>query len=774
MFIKMDYYLKSLAKAMKAEEKQGFLNTGAMVSFSSFLLDILPKFSELLSAELLEEVKELAEEYSRASPRRRRELFAVIKEKLSVLFTEAHNGRESKSDGQENKSPANNSSQSLQYVKGVGPQRFKQFANIGINTVEDLFKYFPRRYEIRRTRKIEDLRDNELATVVGTVVGSQISKGKIKVVKLNIAQEHKNIYAIWFNQIYIPKQFPPGTIVSVTGKVQWNNKIPELLATDIVKGGMEGPQEEIVPVYSESGRLKSKAIRTIVKNILPQAEKFYPEILPENGKELMSRPQAYREIHFPSSSAALKKARGRLVIEEILFLQLALALLRSPVKQAPGIALEGGSELVENFFSALPFQLTKAQSRVIKEIFRDMNNSRKAMTRLVQGDVGSGKTVVAMAAILKAVGSGYQAAMMAPTEVLAQQHYKALCKAFNPLGLEVVLLAGGQGKNERATVLNQILSGQAQVAVGTQALIQENVAFRNLALVVTDEQHRFGVRQRTMLEDKGINPHVLVMTATPIPRTLALTLYGDLQLSVLDEMPPGRKPVITKRISERNRPSLEKFLERHISLGRQVYVVCPLVEETEKSDLVSATKTAESLKQRFPQSQVALLHGKMKSQEKEEIMERFRQGEIKVLVTTTVIEVGVDVPNASIMVIEAAERFGLAQLHQLRGRVGRGQEQSYCILISNVTDNARLNILCHSEDGFRIAEEDLKIRGPGELLGLRQHGVPELRLTDLTQDSALVEEAYVILQEALNNPEKYEKLYREVNKHYDKSKVGLN
>ncbi|NLM20601.1 MAG: ATP-dependent DNA helicase RecG [Peptococcaceae bacterium] len=770
----MDYYLKSLAKAMKAEEKQGYLNTGAMVSFSSFLLDILPKFSELLSAELLEEAKKLAEEYSQTSPRRRRELLAVFKDKLSVLFTEAHNGWESKSGGQENKSLINNSSQSLQYVKGVGPQRFKQFANIGINTVEDLFKYFPRRYEIRRTRKIEELKDNELATVVGTVVGSQISKGKIKVVKLNIAQEHKNIHAIWFNQIYIPKQFPPGTIVSVTGKVQWKNKIPELLATDIVKGSTEGPLEEIVPVYPESGRLKSKTIRTIVKNILPQAEKYYPEILPENGNQLMPRPQAYQEIHFPSSPEALKKARGRLVIEEILFLQLALALLRSPEKQAPGLVLDGGSELVNRFFSALPFQLTKAQTRVIKEIFRDMANSRKAMTRLVQGDVGSGKTVVAMAAILKAVGSGYQAAMMAPTEVLAQQHYKALDKAFSPLGLKVVLLAGGQGKSERATILDQILSGQAQVAVGTQALIQENVAFRNLALVVTDEQHRFGVRQRTMLEDKGTNPHVLVMTATPIPRTLALTLYGDLQLSILDEMPPGRKPVITKKISERNRPSLEKFLERHISLGRQVYVVCPLVEETEKSDLVSATKTAESLKQRFPQSQVALLHGRMKSQEKEEIMERFRQGEIKVLVTTTVIEVGVDVPNASIMVVESAERFGLAQLHQLRGRVGRGQEQSYCILISNVTDNARLNILCHSEDGFRIAEEDLKIRGPGELLGLRQHGVPELRLTDLTRDSVLVEEAYVILQDALNNPGRYGKLYREVNKHYAKSKVGLN
>lgn len=755
---------------------------GAMESFSSFLLDILPNFKGKLSEEFLKEIKKLAEEYSLASPSRRRVLLAVLKEKLDVLWTEMNNSGETGQAWHEQKGweaglPAKANTglnPSLQYVKGVGPQRFKQFANMGVHTVEDLLRYFPRRYEIRRKRKIEDLRDNELATVSGTVVGSHISKGKIKVVKLNIAQEDKNIYAVWFNKIYIPKQFPPGTEVSVTGKVQWNNSIPELLATDITRGNSEGPPEEIVPVYSESGQLNSKAIRTVIKNVLPYTEKYFPEILPEDSYKLMPRPQAYREIHYPSSLEALKKARNRLVIEEILFLQLALALLRSPGEQPSGLVLDGGMELVNKFLQGLPFKLTRAQVRVIKEIFKDMADGRKAMARLLQGDVGSGKTVVAMTVMLKAVGSGYQTAIMAPTEVLAQQHYQALTKAFTPLGVEVVFLAGGQGKKERTDILSKISSGQAQVVVGTQALIQENVHFRNLGLVVTDEQHRFGVRQRTMLQNKGQNPHVLVMTATPIPRTLALTLYGDLQLSVLNEMPPGRKPVITKRISERNRPSLEKFLERHIAYGRQVYVVCPLVEEMEKSDLVSASKTADSLQLRFPQYQVALLHGKMKSQEKEEIMERFRRGDIKILVTTTVIEVGVDVPNATIMVVEGAERFGLAQLHQLRGRVGRGKEQSYCFLVSNVADSARLNILCHSEDGFRIAEEDLKIRGPGELLGLRQHGVPELKLTDLTRDSLLVERAYNILQEALKNPEKYEKLYREVKKLYDKEKTGLN
>lgn len=781
---KSDKMLQSINRAITAEEKQGYINTGAICGFSGYLLDILGGYRDAFAPELLARLKHYAEVYSRANPQKRRGLLQDIKAVLS-LIEEAEievKIKDNKDDSRQSDSKPivkitkdiSRVSKPLQYLKGVGPQRVKQFENLGIYGIEDLLKHFPRRYELHIKRKIQDIRDGELATIVGRVVGSQISRGRIKVIKLNIEQDGNNIYAVWFNQEYIVKQFPQGTIVSVTGKVQWNKRVPELLATEIVKGYTEGPEEELVPVYPETARLNSKIIRGIMKTVLSEIDSLFPEFLPEGETDLLERTLSYREIHFPSSPERLQAARSRLVVEEILFLQLALAQLRSPQEQEASPVINRGRELVTKFVSLLPYKLTNAQRRVIQEIFKDMAEGRKAMTRLLQGDVGSGKTVVAMAAILQAAGSGFQSAMMAPTEVLAGQHYELLSSAFMPLGIKVVLLAGSQGKTERENILGQIHTGKAQVIVGTHALIQETVRFNSLGLVVTDEQHRFGVRQRTLLQDKGENPHVLVMTATPIPRTLALTLYGDLRLSVLNEMPAGRKPVITRKISERSRQSLEKFMEQQIDLGRQIYVVCPLVEETEKTDLVSATQRAAELTARFPRKKVALLHGRMKGQEKEEIMKGYRQGEIDILVATTVVEVGVNVPNASVMVIEEAQRFGLAQLHQLRGRVGRGEQQSYCILISNVRDSARLDILCETEDGFRIAEEDLKIRGPGELLGLRQHGVPELKLTDLTKDGLLIEEAYRLLQKALADPSKYQKLYREAEKNYPKDKIGVN
>jgi len=768
--------LKGLRKAVGAEEKQGYINTGAIGGFSFFLSEILPGLKGIFTAGVLEELRIMSVAYSGSSPSGRKEMLEVLKKYLHDIHPEAVSPvavtTKSVTVSRKADVPKN-----LQYLKGVGPQRSKQFENIGVRTIADLLMYYPKRYEIRTRRRIDELKDNELVTITGKVTGSQVSSGRVKVVKLNIEQDGRNIHAVWFNQIYIPKQFTAGTMVMVTGKVRWNKQVPELLAGEIVRVNdkdAEGPVEEIVPVYPEVANLNSKIIRGIVKNVLPQTDIYFQEILPEDENGLMPRPLAYKEIHFPSSVEAGKKARARLVIEEVLLLQLALKLMRSPVKTEVGLRLNSGGEFVKKLINSLPFKLTEAQNKVIREIFRDMADDSKCMTRLLQGDVGSGKTIVAMAAILQAAGSGYQAAMMAPTEVLAQQHFNSLKDRFEPLAVNVVLLTGSQSKTEKDQILDKIMTGKAQVVVGTQALIQETVSFLNLGLVITDEQHRFGVRQRTLLQSKGKNPHVLVMTATPIPRTLALTLYGDLQLSVLNEMPPGRRPVITKKISDRSRASLEKFLEQHIALGRQVYYVCPLVEETEKNDLVSATETAEELKQRFPKSQVDLLHGRMKSQEKEEIMKRFKNGDVNILVATTVIEVGVDVPNASVMVVEGAERFGLAQLHQLRGRVGRGKEQSYCILISNSFSSTRLNILCQTEDGFKIAEEDLKIRGAGELLGLRQHGVPELRLTDLTSDGILVEEAYVILQKAISDPQKYRRLFEEVERFYTRGKAGVN
>ena len=483
--------------------------------------------------------------------------------------------------------------------------------------------------------------------------------------------------------------------------------------------------------------------------------------------------QAHTQIHFPDSYQALAEARDRLVFEEILFLQLAVAKLRSGNIQRKSPILTGGKDLIRHWLVSLPFQITKAQQRVIQEIFHDLATP-KTMARLVQGDVGSGKTVVAMAALLKAVGSGYQGAMMAPTEILALQHFQSLGHVFQPLGIKTVLLHGNMSKGERSAVLELLATGEAHVVVGTHALIQEEVGFKALGLVITDEQHRFGVRQRSLLQEKGEAPHTLVMTATPIPRTLALTLYGDLQLSVLDEMPPGRKAVVTNHLTERGRPSLENFMLEQLQLGRQIYVVCPLVEESEMVDTISATERTEQLVARFPQYRVVLLHGRMKSGEKETIMEEFQAGKIHILVSTTVVEVGVNVPNASVMVIEGAERFGLAQLHQLRGRVGRGAEQSYCILMSDNRNSRRLDILCRTNDGFKIAEEDLQLRGPGELFGTRQHGLAELRLADLAKDGKLVEKAYRFMQKVMANPSEYDMVLREVDRFFPPEKIGLN
>lgn len=809
--------LKHLKRALTAEEKQGYTNTGVVGGFHFFLKGILARLEKLVPDQDFQVLRSIAEQYSHWNPVQRRQSIIHLKrfiEEMKPLrpasayipiptptpapkptpkptptstsnptpfptpaptpsksfLSSAHSNISGALKGTD--SPR--APKSLQYLKGVGPERIKQLEQIGVHSVKDLLLYFPRRYEDRRLRRVSELKDGELASLSGKVVASQISRGKTKVIKLSIEQDGRLVYGVWFNQTFILKQFPVGTSVILTGKVRWQQRTPEIMASDIQKVGGD-KYFEIFPVYSEVGRLSSKVIRNLVKTVISQTENHFPEVFPpELEKRWMNRPQAYREIHFPQSFTSLGQARERLVFEEVLFLQLAVARLRQGAqKREKSPALQEGQELVERFFSFLPFDLTSAQQRVIQEIFRDMAGT-KGMARLVQGDVGSGKTAVAMAALLKTVGSGFQGAMMAPTEILALQHYQSLESVFTPLGVRVVLLLGSQTKSERERTLQEIADGSAQVVVGTQALIQETVHFNGLGLAVTDEQHRFGVKQRTLLQNKGENPHVLVLTATPIPRTLALTLYGDLQLSVLDEMPKGRKPIITRKLSERGRPNLERFMEEQMEKGRQIYVVCPLVEESETLDLISATERSESLKMRFPNRRTALLHGRMKGAEKEEIMKDFQSGTTDILVSTTVVEVGVNVPNASIMVIEGAERFGLAQLHQLRGRVGRGSEQSYCFLLSDTKDSRRLDVLCETQDGFRIAEEDLRIRGAGELLGTRQHGVMELRLADLSRDGRLVEEAYQVAQMVLSHPESYPRLWAEIDQYFSLEKVGLH
>ncbi len=823
--------LNNLQRALLAEEKQGFTNTGALGGFNVFMRGILPRLEQLFPGYDMDLLRNLAMKYPSWSPLRRREAFSELRRFMEEITSEAQEGLTQneplnvdlkllgKQDtAEEREVPGKHisdeqeyqrtlahpvgliksqelplekalkgsnlvslQSKPLQYLKGVGPERAKQLEKLGIHNVLDLLQYYPRRYEDRRKQLIAELQEGEMATIAGKVVAGNITNGKMKVVKLSIDQQGRLFQATWFNQIHILKQYPVGTEVVVTGKVRWKQQVPEVLATDIEKfsAGDLGSDPDlgsqtILPVYSETARLSSKVIRRLIQSVLNQVDTSFQEILPQaDRQEWMERSLAHREIHFPETYTRLAQARERLVWEEILFLQLAVAGLRQGMQRLGSTPLLGGEEQIQSFYNVLPFKLTMAQQRVIQEIFQDLARPQ-GMARLVQGDVGSGKTAVAMAALLRAVGSGYQGAMMAPTEILAVQHFQSLEKMFTPLGVSVVCLLGSQNKSVREEVLAKIAGGEAQVVVGTHALIQETVVFKALGLAVTDEQHRFGVRQRSLLQSKGESPHVLVLTATPIPRTLALTLYGDLQLSVLDEMPVGRKPIKTRKLTERERPKMEKFLDEQIKLGRQIYVVCPLVEESETLDLMSATQRATDLQVRFPNRRIALLHGRMKGAEKESIMTSFHAGEIDILVATTVVEVGVNVPNASVMVIESAERFGLAQLHQLRGRVGRGKEQSYCFLLSGNKDSRRLDILCQTEDGFKIAEEDMRLRGPGELLGTRQHGLAELRLADLSRDGHLVEKAYQMAQIALQDPEKYELLFQEVQRMFPPEKVGVH
>jgi ATP-dependent DNA helicase RecG len=837
--------INNFQKALLAEEKQGFTNTGVLGGFSVFLRGILPRLEQLFPGYDMDLLRKLAQNYPSWTPIRRREAFSELrrflqeitlyfeqdslvkkpsgsvnnnefqdgpaglreirqtKEIIESKIIESKESKESKETNEtletremiaaakmriskefsksltENKAKDSDPSRPLQYLKGVGPERAKQLEKLGIRNVTDLLLYFPRRYEDRSRRMIAELRDGDLAALAGVVIAGQVIKGKLNVVKLSIDQQGRLFHATWFNQTFILKQYPVGTHVVVTGKVRWQQQVPEVLVTDIEKvsaGNLGGSSKQLIlmPVYSETARLSSKVIRSIVRNVINYVEEVFAEIIPQDECQgWIPRSQAYREIHFPKDNESLAKARDRLAWEEVLLLQLAYAELRQTQVRLESPPLLGGEEQIQRFYNSLPFQLTPAQQRVIQEIFEDLSKPQ-GMARLVQGDVGSGKTAVAMAALLRAAGSGYQGAMMAPTEILALQHFQVLEKMFTPLGICVVCLLGNQSKIEREEVLAKVADGRAQVIVGTHALIQESVVFKALGLAITDEQHRFGVRQRSLLQNKGESPHVLVLTATPIPRTLALTLYGDLQLSVLDEMPVGRKSIITKKITERSRPKLERFMEEQMNSGRQIYVVCPLVEESETLDLISVMQRAVDLESRFPNRRVALLHGKMKVREKETIMDKFRENKINILVSTTVVEVGVNIPNASVMVIESAERFGLAQLHQLRGRVGRGNAQSYCFLMSENKDSRRLDILCQTDNGFTIAEEDMKLRGTGELLGTRQHGLGQLQLADLSKDGYLVEKAYQMTQKALKNPEKFRLLFQEVRRKFPPEKIGIN
>ncbi len=644
----------------------------------------------------------------------------------------------------------------LQYLKGVGPQRARQLERLGLVTVRDALDWFPHRYEDRRQLvPLRKLRVGEVQATGGTIVGvSPPPRGRPRAPLTVLFRDQSGFFCgLWFNQPYLAQVFKRGQRVYLYGKVVRQPKGPLAMQNpefEIMEEDEDASLHmgRIVPVYGLTEGLTQRPMRTLLHRVVERFAGEARDALPEELRRRRGLPpaaEAYGAIHFPDSLESAEAARRRFVFEDFLLLQVGLAIRRRREGTRPGHAIAPRGALVERLLATLPFRLTAAQRRVWEEIRADLVRP-VPMNRLLQGDVGSGKTIVAVMALLTAVEAGFQGVLMAPTEILAEQHFVTLRALVEPLGVPVALLTSGQKSKEREAALAAVASGAAPIVVGTHALIQEGVAFHRLGLAVVDEQHRFGVLQRASLRAKGEHPDVLVMTATPIPRTLALTLYGDLDVSVLDELPPGRQRIATVWRSEAKRREIYDFIRKELAARRQAYVVCPLVEETEASDLRAATAMAERLaREGFPDYRIGLVHGRMGLEAKDAVMRAFKAGEIHVLVATTVIEVGIDVPNASVMLIEHAERFGLAQLHQLRGRVGRGSARSYCILLASglLSDEAqrRLQAMGETQDGFRIAEVDLQIRGPGEFFGTRQTGLPEFRAANLLTDGRLLEEA---------------------------------
>jgi len=637
----------------------------------------------------------------------------------------------------------------VQYVKGVGPNRAMVLHRLQIETLEDLITYYPREYEDRgKVTPIAGLQEGQDALIEAIAI-SDLKEARIRknmCIYTLVVRDLTGVCTItWFNQTYLKGKFQKGKGYRFFGRVSKKGTRIEMHSPVFDLPGECKNTGKIVPIYPLTANISQNTLRGIVENGLRLVGEL-PETMPEKlikEYKLMEKKEAVRAMHFPKEEAEIKKARYRLAFEELLGMQLALLALKNRyTKQEVGITFSKEVKM-SDVIHTLPYPLTRAQTRVLEEIDADMENA-KPMNRLLQGDVGSGKTVVSIIAAYKAVKCGYQAAIMAPTSILATQHLQEFEKVLAPFGIRCALLISSLTAKKKAELLEKLKTGEIDIVIGTHALLQENVEFANLGFVVTDEQHRFGVRQRSTIASKGKNPDVLVMTATPIPRTLALILYGDLDISIIDEFPPNRKKIETYAVKKDMEERVNRFIKKQFVEGRQAYVVCPLVEENEEIDAKSVLEVYEEYKHKiFPEYRVEYIHGKMKAKEKDSIMQEFKEGNIDMLISTTVIEVGVNVPNASIMVVQNAERFGLAQLHQLRGRVGRGEYASYCILKyeSNSREvKQRMQIMQDTNDGFLVAEKDLELRGSGEFFGTRQHGLPELKVANLFEDIPILKE----------------------------------
>ena len=666
-----------------------------------------------------------------------------------------------------------NLSVSVRYIKGVGPAKMNLLNRIGIDTIEDLLYYFPRRYEDRSNIKsIADVRPGGFETikVKVLVLGARATKRGMNILQVAMGDSTGVIHATWFNQPYLKDKFKVGQEVVLYGKVEGydclriNNPEYEILTGTKEDSAHMG---RIVPIYPLTEDLTQRWLRNILKFSVDEYTGSVTDMLPNDIRDrndLMLLKGALQNAHFPVSGVVLEKARRRLIFDEFFLLQAGIAIKRVGVgRDMNGYAHDIDGDMIRRFRKSLPFEFTNSQEKVIKEIASDMSKPIP-MNRLLQGDVGSGKTIVALCALVITAQNACQGALMVPTEILAEQHYKNIETMLKNFNIKPVLLSGDLPVKERDRRRRMIEAGEADIIVGTHALIQQGVRFKKLALAVIDEQHKFGVTQRALLRSKSINPDILVMTATPIPRTLALTVYGDLDISTIDELPPGRGEIKTFYFQEKNRQKAYGLAEQQVKMGRQAYVVYPIIEESEKSDLRAAVKMCKELAALFPELKVGLLHGRMNSSEKGNIMGAFKQKKIDILVSTVVIEVGVDISNASVMIIEHAERFGLSQLHQLRGRIGRGKYLSYCVLVAEPNSDearCRVNAMLDTQDGFKIAEKDLEIRGPGEFFGTKQHGLPELKIGNIVRDRQIME---IARKEAFELIEKDRFLKRPENK----------